>query len=333
MKKIALCALMAGLVFSLVACGGSKKKDVEKIIKVGIVVPATQSVAAAMETTFKKIVEEKTNGAIEVQLFPDGVLGGEKELYDSVKDGKLEMVVIGTYFWNEVPQILIADFPFLFRDVDHAQKVFAGDVGNEISALLTEKTGIRIIGWGPNGARSFSSAKPLTKIADFKGQRMRMPNNEIHVALAKLLGANVITMPMGDVFTSLEQKVIDGQDNPLRTLISYGWYEVQSYVYDTNHMVSTLEILASPQFWASLTPEQQKIVEEAAREASKVSWDTYKDSIAEDKDFLKKNNFTVTEPTAAEKEELVKIISPLYNDLYKKYPWAKALADKARAVK
>ncbi|MDR2708373.1 MAG: TRAP transporter substrate-binding protein [Elusimicrobiota bacterium] len=330
-KLVALClaAVFATVAFS--ACGG--KKQVEKVVKVGIVVPATQSVAVAMNDKFKEIIESKTDGAIEVQLFPDGVLGGERELYDSVKDGKLEVIVIGSYFYNEVPQILITDFPFLYRSVDHAQAVYnSPEVGGEIARVLEEKTGIKILGWGPNGVRSFSSAKPLEKLADFKGQRIRMPNNKIHIALAKALGANVVILPMGDIFTSLEQKVIDGQDNPLRTLISYGWYEVQKYVFETNHMVASLEILASPQFWASLTPEQQAIVAQAAQEASDYAWDHYKKSISEDEKFLADNGLVVTVPTDDEKAQMQRLVEPIYTDLYKEYPWARDLVAKAKAI-
>ncbi|MDR2860773.1 MAG: TRAP transporter substrate-binding protein [Elusimicrobiota bacterium] len=330
MKKIVLFGLAVVLALTLVSCGGKKDK---KVIKIGIVVPATQSVAVALEQKFKPMIEEKIPGA-EVQLFTDGVLGGEKELFDSVRDGKLDIIVIGSSFWSEIPQILITDFPFLYRDVDHAQKVYNGEVGQEIAKLLLDKTGIRLLAWGPNGARVFSSGKQLTKLADFKGQKIRMPNNPLHVQMAKALGANVIIMPMGEIFTSLEQKVIDGQDNPMRTLVSYGWYEVQKYVYLTNHMVASLEILGSPQFWDSLTPEQQTIVNEAAQATSDYAWEIYKASIAEDELFLKDHNLVVTAPTLAEQNQMQALVGPIYNNyIYKEYPWAKELVQKARAVK
>jgi tripartite ATP-independent transporter DctP family solute receptor len=332
MKKIVALSFVAVLAFTLFACGG--KKQAEKVIKIGIVVPASQSFAVAINDKFKDIVESKSDGKFEVQLFPDGVLGGERELYDSVKEGNIDMIVIGSYFYNEVPQVLITDFPFLYRDADHAQAVYnSPEVGGVIAEALEARTGIKLIAWGPNGVRSFSSAKPLEKVADFKGQRIRMPNNKIHIALAKALGANVVTMAMGDIFTSLEQKVIDGQDNPLRTLVSYGWYEVQKYVYETNHMVASLELMVSPQFWATLTPEEQTMMLEAAKETSDYAWDHYRKSIAEDEQFLKENGLTVTVPTDEEKAQMQQLVVPLYNSLYAEYPWAKDLVAKAKAIK
>ena len=99
---------------------------------------------------------------------------------------------------------------------------------------------MKLLSWYPNGAREFTSNKKLESLDDFNGQKLRMPNNPIHVKLAESLGANVVIMDMGEVFTALEQGVADGQDNPLATVKTEGWYEVQDYVYDTNHIISSL---------------------------------------------------------------------------------------------
>lgn len=105
-----------------------------------------------------------------------------------------------------------------------------------------------------------------------------MPNNPIHVKLAESLGANVVIMDMGEVFTALEQGVADGQDNPLATVKTEGWYEVQDYVYETNHIISSLELFAGDEFWNSLSTDDQKAFEEASQATSDYAWDLYEEA-------------------------------------------------------
>lgn len=302
-------------------------------IKVGTVVSSNHPMNAALKSKFKPLVEEGSKGALKVQIIDGGTLGGEKEQYDSVRNGNLEMTAIGTVMWNEVEKMSVPDWPFIFRDVQHARKVYTGDIGKEIAKDLEQKTGVHFMGWNPNGARVFSSSKPLKTLDDFKGMRLRMPNNPIHLQVGKLLGANITPMPMGEVFTALEQKVVDGQDNPMTTLINEGWYEVQKSVFESNHMITSLELLASDKMWKNLTADQQKLLLDASQKTSEESWNLYEKSIENDRKFLKDKGLTVTIPDDATRAKLVQLMQPVYDDLYKKYPWAKDMIQKIRDVK
>ena len=180
---------------------------------------------------------------------------------------------------------------------------------------------MKLLSWYPNGARVFTSNKKLESLDDFNGQKLRMPNNPIHVKLAESLGANVVIMDMGEVFTALEQGVADGQDNPLATVKTEGWYEVQDYVYETNHIISSLELFAGDEFWNSLSTDDQKAFEEASQAASDYAWDLYEEQLSDDKQFMKDNGLVVTELSDEEREAMKEKIQPVYDYLNAQYDW------------
>src|SRR5699024_5690101 len=172
----------------------------------------------ALSEKFKSIIEEETEGDIEVEIYEDSKLGDEKEVYDGVRDGTIEMVVAGKIMSDDVPKMSIGDWPFLFRDLDHAEKVLNGPVGDEVKEQLEEKAGVKSLGWSANGFRMFSSNKSIEDMEDLKGQKMRLPDIDNFVKMGEALDLNVTSLPIEEVFTSLEQGVVDGQDNPISTL-------------------------------------------------------------------------------------------------------------------
>ncbi|MDU4959092.1 MAG: TRAP transporter substrate-binding protein [Sporomusaceae bacterium] len=336
-KRI-LCGVLAGAFSAmlLAGCGSGAKGGTDAkptVIRVGSTLAATHPVNVALAQHFKPMVEEGSKGALKVEIYEGGTLGGEKELYDSVRNGNLQMCAVGTVMWNEVPKMAIPDFPFVFRDIPHARAVYNGQVGDEMAAELEKIGKVKFLGWFPNGSRVFSTNRTISKLEDFKGLRLRMPNNPIHIQVGTLLGANVTPMPLGEVFTALEQKVVDGQDNPLSTFRNEGWYEVQSDIFESNHMISTIELLGSTKMWSSLTKEQQTLIQQAGEKAGKEAWDLYVKSIEDDKKFLQERKLKITTPDEATRQRLVELMQPVYNDLYKKYDWAEETVKRIRATK
>lgn len=312
------CAVLAG---ALTGCGGSSGGR-EKLVKIAICVSNTTPAATAMEEVFKPMVEEKTQGRYSIELYPAGVLGAEKVTYDYTRAGIVELCVVGTAMWSETPLMTVPDFPFVFRDVEHARRSYQGKLGDYIAEEIESTQPVQLLSWFPNGARVFTSNKELNSLDDFSGQKLRMPNNPIHVRLAESLGANVVIMDMGEVFTSLEQGVVDGQDNPLSTVKSEGWYEVQDYVLNTNHIVASLELFAGQEFWNSISPEDQAIFEEAAKEASDYAWDMYIGQLENDKQFMIDNGLTFTELSDEDRAAMQEKIQPVYDYLDSQYEWA-----------
>lgn len=320
--KRGLSLLLAGIITAGLLSGCSSETDGGKLVKVAICVSGTTPAATAMREVFKPMVEEETEGRYSVHLYESGVLGSEKAVYDYTRSGIVEMCVVGTSMWSETPVMAIPDFPFVFRDVPHARRCYQGELGDYITEEIENEQPVLLLSWFPNGARAFSSNKPLSTLADFKGQKLRMPNNPIHVRLAESLGANVVIMDMGEVFTSLEQGVVDGQDNPLSTVKSEGWYEVQDYIYNTNHIVASLELFAGQEFWDGMSDADREAFERAAEEASDYAWDLYISQLDADKQFMTDAGLTVSELTEEEQEAMIAAIQPVYDYLDEQYAWA-----------
>ncbi|NVF12246.1 TRAP transporter substrate-binding protein [Anaerococcus sp. AGMB00486] len=335
MRKNKLFSLIVAIffLFSLTSCSDDTSGNGGQLVKVATVVAPTHPVNIAMREVFLPMIEEETNGRYNVQLYDSGRLGGEKQLYDYTRSGIIEITAVGTVMWSEIDMMATPDFPFIFRDVEHARKVYEGEIGDEIAKYLEDREPLKFMAWAPNGARVFSSSKDLKKIEDFKGQKLRMPNNPIHVKLAESLGANVVIMDMSEVFTSLEQGVIDGQDNPLSTFRQEGWYTVSKDIYETNHMVSSIEMLGNKEFLDSLPKEDREIFEKAAKKTAQRAWDIYEKSIEDDKEFLKKEGLNITEPTEEDRQKMKEMAKPVYDYLYKKYDWAEDLIKRIEQVK
>jgi tripartite ATP-independent transporter DctP family solute receptor len=289
--------------------------------------------AAALDNVFKPAVESASGGSLQVEVYHSGTLGNEADLWDGVRNGTIEMAIVGTPMNQEWTTMLISDWPFLYRDIQHAATVWTGAIGQEVAADFHEVfPTVYLLGWGPNSARTFSSNKPLTSVADFAGQKFRMPSNPIHIGIVENLGASAQVIPLGELFSALETGVVDGQDNGMVTIISEGFYEVQDYVYETNHIIATLEIMANAGFLDGLTADQQQIIRDAAADACEQAWSDYIASVDSDREFLVSQGVTVTPLTDADRETIIERIQPLYDTLYAENSWAQDLTDRIRAV-
>lgn len=318
-----ICILTSlALSLSLTGCSGQNVRKKGKLVKIAVCVSNQTPAAIALREVFKPRVEELTGGKYDIEIYDSGVLGSEKVTYDYTRNGIIEMCVVGTPMWSETPAMAIPDFPFVFRDVKHARRCYQGELGGYIKKEIEKDQPISLMAWFPNGARAFSSNKKLESLDDFKGQKLRMPNNPIHVKLAESLGANVVIMNMGEVFTSLEQGVVDGQDNPLSTVKNEGWYEVQKYIYNTNHIVASLELFAGDEFWNSVDEEDQEIFRQVAKETSDYAWDKYVEQLESDKEFMADHGLTVTELSDKDRAVMKEKIKPVYDYLDEKYDWA-----------
>ena len=318
----------------MVAAMGSAFAAKPISIKVGDNWNDTHPMAAAMDKVFKPMVEKGTNGAIKVDVYHSGTLGNEGDLWNGARNGTIEIAIVGTPMNQEFPMMMISDWPFLYRDLDHAKKVWTSPIADEMNDAFHKKfPSVRMLAWGPNSARTFTSNKKLTSVADFKGQKFRMPPNPIHVGIAQNLGASAQVIPLGELFSAMETNVVDGQDNGMVTVVAQAFNEVQKYLYETNHIIATLEILASATFLDKLPAEHQKVIKDAAKAAAVKAWDDYAASVDKDRQYLKSKGMTVTPCSAEDQQKIIDMIKPLTDKLYKEQAWAKPLTDKIRAIK
>ncbi|MDR1363409.1 MAG: TRAP transporter substrate-binding protein [Spirochaetaceae bacterium] len=335
LSKIVALGLAALCVTATVFANGGKQADGANTIKVVDNWSETHPMAAAIDNIFKAEVEKNSGGKIKVEVYHSGTLGNEADLWNGVRNGTIEVAIVGTPMNQEFPVMLISDWPFLYRNIEHAKKVWTGPIAEGVNAQFHEKfPTVYLIGWGPNSARTFTSNKKLTTVDDFRGQKFRMPGNPIHVGIAENLGASAQVIPLGELFSALETGVVDGQDNGMVTVISEHLYEVQKYLYETNHIVATLEIVVSAKFLDGLTEDLQKVVRDAAKKASEKAWDDYIVSLDNDRKFLQSKGITVTPCTTADQERIITMIKPLTDKLLSdNASWAPALIEKVKAVK
>ncbi|RBW70943.1 TRAP transporter substrate-binding protein [Bacillus taeanensis] len=311
------------------ANSGTKEK--EQLLKVANYFASDHPQNVALREKFKPIVEENSNGSLKVEIYDNSQLGAEQEFYDGVRNGTIEMGIPGMIMQSSVEKLGATEWPFLFKDYAHAKKVLTGPIGDELLADLEDIHGVHPLAWSANGFRMFSSRDAIESMEDFNGMRLRMPNIEHYIALGKALGANVTPMPFSEIFTALEQKVVDGQDNPIATLRASGWYEVQNYVLESRHMFSPNLYIINSNVWTSLSEEQQQVIEKSAKEAAAYEWELMEQQYAENKTFLEENGMTFITPSAEFLSEMEEAVAPLYEDYYKEYPWAKDIVERIKA--
>ena len=282
---------------------------------------------------YKELVEAKSKGQIKVQVFPSAQLGPEDTYIDSVKKGNVEMGITGTLMGRDVPLINLGELPFLFDGWPHAKSVFLGPIGQEMVAPLPEKAGVRLLAFFADGFRIISSNTDMSSFEKLKGMRLRVPNTPVYVEMAKGFGANPITLAFSEVFTAIETKVVDGQENPAATIRSSRFYEVQKEILDSKHMFSPRLLVINEKLYQSMGPELQKVLNDAAQEAAEYQWKISEEAEVADIAFMSKQGTRIIEPDETFKGQLRDSQKGMYEWFFGKYPEAKPFFEKIRTVK
>ncbi len=222
---------------------------------------------------FKDLVETRSNGEIEVQLFVGGVMGSEEECTEAVSIGAVEMQVGGglpikTY----APEYYFVDSPFVMRDWDHFMAVWNGEMGQEIRDIVLEKGNTMYLGVVYRGLRHFTSNKPIFTVEDVQGLKLRLPNLPTWVESWKEVGALPVPIALTELFSALQMGVADASEGDLVQVQSFHLEEVQEYVSLTSHQVQTGGLTFNKGFFDQLSEEHQQIILEAGKEASE--WGT-----------------------------------------------------------
>lgn len=215
---------------------------------------------------FKELVETNSEGRIEVQVFPNEQLGSEMDVINSIQLGTADMTITGESLQNWAPKAAMMAVPYLFRDADHMRKAVEGDVGKQIEAQITERTGLVPLAWFERGPRELTSNRPIKTPDDLDGLRIRVPNVPLFVDTWEALGARPTPMAFSEVFTSLQQNTIEAQENPLSLIESASFNEVQQYVDMTDHVRSWIYVVIGKQKLESMPDDLQTVVRDAASE-------------------------------------------------------------------
>lgn len=313
MKKFAALFLCLAMVLSLAACGGgsttSEDTSGEGTESTGgetIVLRASHSCATTHPyqlglEKFAELVSEKTDGAVQIDIFHSAQLGDERANIEDLQMGTLDIAVTSTGpLGNFVSDYLILDLPFLFTSYEHAHAVLDGEIGQ---ALIDKLDDVSIVGgaFWENGFREMTNSKhPINSVADCAGLKLRCMENQVHMDAFTALGMDPTPMAWSEVFTALQQGVIDGQENPIAVIYSNAVYEAQKYLAITNHVYSPSMILFSKTVFDGLDPAYQTALMEAAAEAA-----DYERSCCEDNEVaqiseMEEKGLQVTYPDVTE---------------------------------
>lgn len=216
---------------------------------------------------FKELVEKNSGGRIEVKIYPNEQLGKEKDLVTSIQTGTADMGIFGeTLTTFGADKTIFMATPYLLRDAAHLHKVAGGEIGREIEAQVLEKAKLRVLGYMERGPRELTSSRPVKTPDDLKGMKIRLPNVPIFLAAWEALGAKPIPMAFSEVFTSLQQGTIEGQENPYALIASAHFYEVQKYLNKTSHVRGWIYVCIGEKRFASLPDDLKKVVLDAGKE-------------------------------------------------------------------
>ncbi|MET3506681.1 TRAP transporter substrate-binding protein [Halalkalibacter oceani] len=285
----------------------------------------------ALKEVFKPTVEENSGGSLTVEIYPNSQLGAEQEFYDGVRNGTIEMGIPGMIMQSSVEKLAVGEWPFLFEDYEHVKNVLNGPIGDELMADLEEIHGVKPLAWSANGFRMVSSDKLIDSMDDFSGFRMRTPNIPNYIEMWELLGTNVTPLAISEVFTGLEQGVINGQENPVATVRASGWYEVQSNVLESNHMFSPNLYIINSNFWNSLSPEQQQVIQDASLESAAYEFELMENSYEEDRAYLEEHGVEFTTPSDEFRQQMIDAVQPMYDSFFEQYDWAEDIVERIQA--
>ncbi len=218
---------------------------------------------------FEKRLEELSKGKIDVQVYPNSQLYKDKAVLKAIKMNSVQMACPSfSKFTKTIPQLALFDLPFLFRDMDHVHKVEDGEVGAKLKDLVAKK-GFVVLDYWDNAFKQLTSSKKALKMPeDAKGQKFRIMSSKVLEEQFKAVGANPQVMPFSEVYSALQQGVIDGQENTNSNIYTKKFYEVQKYMTLSNHGYLGYLVVMSKKFYESLPKDLQEAVKQAMKEAT-----------------------------------------------------------------
>lgn len=259
-----------------------------------------------------------SGGKWTIKQFPANALGGEREMVEGAQIGTVDIVVTSSGpVGNFVPDTLITDIPFLFKDYAHAHAVLDGPIGQAILDQFP-KHGLIALAWGENGFRNLTNSKhPVKSPADAKGLKIRTMENQVHMTAFKTLGVLPTPMAFPELFTAMQQGTVDGQENPIGVILSAKFSQVQKYLTLSQHVYSPALIILSPSVWNKLSDQEKGWFKQAALAGAKAMRQKAGDDARNGVEELRKQGMeVVTEVDTAAFQEALK---PAYADYAKKF--------------
>jgi len=300
-NKIGMLALVASMVSFTI--------NASTEIKFGM-----QAAAGSLEyqsaEVFSKKLSELSQGDLSVSLFPSAVLGDDRAMLQQLTMGDLGLTFASmgrVGLW--IPRASAMDLPYVVKDHQHAQRIFSSSFGQSIREKMEKDHGWYALNTWYNGTRETTSNRALNTIDDFAGLKLRVPNAKTLLGFARLVGASPTPMSFSEVYLALQTNAVDGQENPLHTINTMKFYEVQSNLAMTNHLVDDTMLIVSSKVWSSLSVEQKKMVQIAADYAESFHTKSVQDKESKLISYFEGKGVEVTYP---DMKVLRKAMSPMY---------------------
>jgi TRAP-type transport system periplasmic protein len=300
------------VVLALAASGLAAAQEIkDRSLKFATQNPKGHPIVIGMEK-FAEIVASKSGGKIKTNLFPGGVLGGDAQTVSALQGGTVEMASMNAgILASQAKEFAIFDFPFMFGTVEEADAVVDGPFGRTMFEKLEPK-GIHGLAYFELGFRNVTNGRrPINKIEDIAGLKLRVIPNTINIDWVTALGGNPTPMAFPEVYGAMEQRAIDGHENPFTVIAANKFYEVQKYLTITNHQYNPQAVIVSRKLWDGLSEAEKKILSDAAAEATAVQRKASRQQSEEALQLLKKNGMQVTEISGPELQKFRDKMKPV----------------------
>lgn len=287
MKHI-LTASVAALVVATTA------SHAQETLRLGHNISVTSPYHLAAEH-FAALVDERTQGRITIEVFPAGALGNERDMIEGAQIGTVDLIVTSSAATGPfVPEMRILDIPFLFRDLEHARGVLDSEIGDDLLAAMPER-GLVGLAWGDIGFRHMTGKSPFDTTAAIEGVKLRSQDNPIHLAAYRALGFQPTVVGFNELYAALQTGVVDANEQPLSIHVASRFYEVQSDLTLTGHLMASALFVASQDIWNGLSPEDQGILRTAARDSIPVMREATDAQDGQALGTLRERGMTITE--------------------------------------
>lgn len=309
MKRLSLAASLA---LALTLAMTASAFAAPKVMKISLTVPRDRSYAKAA-FWFAEQLEKDSKGALKAQVYTDSQLGGDRDNVEGLQMGSIQGSLMAPSSLAAFAKRLNAvSMPFMFKDAAAAHKALDGDLARELFGDL-EKINIIALNYWENGFRNLSNSKiEVKRAADVDGLKLRTMEVALHIDIWRALGADPTPMAYAELFTALQQKVVDGQENPIGNIVTARFYEVQKYVTLTRHIYDPLVFMTSKKFWTSLTDEEKAVLQKTADAARNYQRKLNAQEEIDGIEFLKSKGVLITELSDEARAEFIKKMEPVY---------------------
>lgn len=316
--------LVIGIVFLFVIAGcsskskeSSEKTDENYVIKFAHVVSPSTAKGKAAEK-FKELIEERTNGQITVEVFPDSQLGSDREILEQMQSGAVQM---NAPFTGVLPSFAkeyeVFDLPYLLKDREHAKEATNGELGSMLGEKLKPQ-GLHVLGFWDGGFKHLTnSIRPIETPEDMNGLKIRTSQSPLLITQFQAVNAGGVSIDFAELYTALQTGTVDGQENPLSNVMSKRFYEVQDYITLSEHGYMGYVLTISDKFYQDLPDNLKSDIDEVAEEVTEWQW---KESIADEEEYmktLKESGIQITELTKEQKQVFRDAMQKAYDEFAK----------------